>query len=166
MPEQGVQRSDQWWSDQRQRPEASDDSAAYAVRVRSVPGGLLPRACHALPWGILVVSARGLVSYYNRAYARLRGLPPGAFLGHPIEALDRRHRLRELLHTGVLPAEHATSSERRTNREIILPLWEERQLIGVLVVVIPAAERLEGGEGCLPQQLSDARRRRDFTYSV
>lgn len=122
-------------------PEAHDGANSQHVRRQVVPGGLLTRACHALPWAMLVVSAQGRVSYYNQAYAQLRGLPPGAFLGHPVAALDRRHRLRELLRTGRLPPERGVPGERRINQEIILPLWEEAQLLGIVVVVLSAVER-------------------------
>jgi len=100
----------------------------HQVWRQLVPGGLLSRVFHALPWGILVISGRGRVSFYNRTYAQLRGIALGAFLGHPVEQLDRRHRIRELLHTGQLPSERTMGQDRRTNREVILPLWEGSDL--------------------------------------
>jgi hypothetical protein len=64
-------------------------------------------------------------------------------LGQPIDKLDRRQRLRELLHTGTFPPERTVPDERRKNRERILPLWEEDwNLVGVVVVVVRAEERL------------------------
>jgi PAS domain-containing protein len=106
-----------------------------------IPGGLLSRACHTLPWGILIVSAQGTIDFYNRAYAQLRGIAPGALLGQPVALLDRRHRLRNLLRAGTLAPECTVPDERRQNREIILPVWEDDwSLIGVVVVVARAAE--------------------------
>jgi PAS domain-containing protein len=131
------QQRDRWKSAQAfQAQRESDPSAFWRPRI---PGGLLPRVCHTLPWGILVVSAQGYVDFYNRAYAQWRGISPGALLGQPVDKLDRRHRLRELLHTGTLPPEQTVPDERRKNRELILPLWEEDwNLVGVVVVVVRA----------------------------
>lgn len=105
---------------------------------KQIPGDLLARAWHALPWGMLVVSAQGCITFYNQTYARLRGLAPGALLGHPIDQLDRRHRLQELLRTGTLPPERAVPHEQRKNQETIFPVWDEnRDLTGAVVLVIP-----------------------------
>jgi PAS domain-containing protein len=100
-----------------------------------VPGGLLSRVFHTLPWGILVVSGQGHVSFYNKAYAQLRGLTPGAFLGHPVEQLDRRQSIRAVLDTGELPSRGSVRFDRRINREAILPLWEGTCIEAVIVLV-------------------------------
>jgi transcriptional regulator with PAS, ATPase and Fis domain len=108
-------------------------------------GNMLQQAVDALDLGILVLAPTGRIMYYNKAYARLRSLAPGALLGHPVEALDRRRRVRELLRTGTLPPERATSDDRRIHQETIIPLWEGGRLRGVVVVVSPIAVRAESG---------------------
>jgi hypothetical protein len=62
----------------------------------------------------------------------------GAFLGHPVEHLDRRQRIQEVLRTGQLPSEGMVRHDRRTNREVILPLGEGTHLDGLIVVVEPS----------------------------
>jgi transcriptional regulator with PAS, ATPase and Fis domain len=106
-------------------------------------GGMLQQAVDALDLGILVLAPTGRIVYYNRAYARLRSLAPGALLGHPVEALDRRRRVRELLRTGTLPPERGTPDERRVHPETIIPLWEGGRLRGVVVVVSPVPGRAQ-----------------------
>src|ERR671924_788640 len=108
-------------------------------------GGVLQQAMDALDLGLLVLAPTGRIVYYNRTYARLRGLAPGALLGHPVEALDRRRRVRELLRTGTLPPERVNTDERRIHREAIVPLWEGGHLRGVVVVVSPIQPRIESG---------------------
>jgi transcriptional regulator with PAS, ATPase and Fis domain len=110
-------------------------------------GGMLQQAMDALDLGLLVLAPTGRIVYYNRAYARLRGLAPGALLGQPVEALDRRRRVRELLRTGALPAERGKPDERRIHQETIVPVWEGGRLCGVGVVVSPIQTRVgSGGE--------------------
>jgi transcriptional regulator with PAS, ATPase and Fis domain len=106
-------------------------------------GSMLQQAVDALDLGILVLAPTGRIVYYNRAYARLRALAPGALLGHPVEALDRRRRVRELLRTGTLPSERGTPDERRIHQETIVPLWDNGRppLRGVVVVVNPISGR-------------------------
>jgi transcriptional regulator with PAS, ATPase and Fis domain len=106
-------------------------------------GGVLQQAMDALDLGLLVLAPTGRIVYYNRTYARLRGLAPGALLGHPVEALDRRRRVRELLRTGTLPPDRGSSDERRIHQETIVPLWEGGRLQGVVVVVSPIQARVE-----------------------
>src|SRR5262245_39590832 len=108
-------------------------------------GSLLQQATDALDLGLLVLAPTGRIVYYNRAYARLRGLAPGALLGQPVEALDRRRRVRELLRTGTLPPERGFHDERRTHRETIVPLWEAGRLRGVVVAVSPVLLSIESG---------------------
>ena len=86
-------------------------------------GGVLQQAMDALDLGLLVLAPTGRIVYYNRTYARLRGLAPGALLGHPVEALDRRRRVRELLRTGTLPPDRGISDERRIHQEDSKGLW-------------------------------------------
>lgn len=100
-------------------------------------GSLLQQAMDALDLGLLVLAPSGRIVYYNRAYARLRSLAPGTLLGQPVETLDRRRRVRELLRTGVLPAERGIPDDRRIHQETIVPLWEGARLRGVVVVVSP-----------------------------
>jgi transcriptional regulator with PAS, ATPase and Fis domain len=99
----------------------------------------------ALDLGILVLAPSGRIVYYNRAYARLRSFAPGALLGQSVEALDRRRRVRELLRTGVLPADRGISDERRIHQETIVPLWEGGRLRGVVVVVSPTRPQSDSG---------------------
>src|SRR5215813_2349221 len=106
-------------------------------------GNMLQQAVDALDLGILVLAPTGRIMYYNKAYARLRSLAPGALLGHPVEALDRRRRVRELLRTGTLPPERGISDDRRIHQETIVPLWEGGRLRGVVVVVSPIQMRVE-----------------------
>jgi transcriptional regulator with PAS, ATPase and Fis domain len=110
-------------------------------------GGVLQQAIDALDLGILILAPTGRVVYYNRTYARLRGLAPGALLGHPVETLDRRRRVRELLRTGALPPERGVLDERRIHQETIVPLWEGGRLQGVVVVVSPIQTRVESHAG-------------------
>jgi propionate catabolism operon transcriptional regulator len=106
-------------------------------------GGVLQQAMDALELGLLVLAPTGRIVYYNRAYARLRGLAPGALLGHPVEALDRRRRVRELIRTGTLPPERGIPEERRLHQETIVPLWEGGRLRGVVLVVSPLQTRVK-----------------------
>lgn len=108
-------------------------------------GSLLQQAIDALDLGLLVLAPTGRIVYYNRAYARLRGLAPGALLGQPVEALDRRRRVRELLRTGTLPPDRGIPDERRIHQETIVPLWEGGRLRGVVVAVSPIQPRIESG---------------------
>ena len=115
---------------------------------KQIPGDLLAQAWHALPWGMLVVSAQGRITFYNQTYAQLRGLAPGALLGHPVERLDRRHCLRELFCTGTMPPEQVVRNEQRQNWEIIFPLWDEsRSLTGAVVLVLRPGEWLRALSG-------------------
>ena len=110
-------------------------------------GSMLQQAVDALDLGLLVLAPTGRIVYYNRTYARLRGLAPGALLGQPLEALDRRRRVRELLSTGALPPERGKSDERRIHQETIVPVWEGGRLCGVVVAVSPVQTRVVSGSG-------------------
>src|ERR671923_907897 len=108
-------------------------------------GGVLQQAMDALDLGLLVLAPTGRIVYYNRTYARLRGLAPGALLGHPVEALDRRRRVRELLRTGTLPPDRGISDDRRIHQETIIPLVDGDRIRGVVVVGNPIQTRVESG---------------------
>lgn len=84
-------------------------------------GGMLQQAMDALDLGLLVLAPTGRIVYYNRAYARLRGLAPGALLGQPVEALDRRRRVRELLRTGTLPPSAGCPTNAAFTRKRLFP---------------------------------------------
>jgi transcriptional regulator with PAS, ATPase and Fis domain len=136
------------WTGRQWRSEVEGVAwEASPTRLAGGPelGNMLQQAVDALDLGILVLAPTGRIMYYNKAYARLRSLAPGALLGHPVEALDRRRRVRELLRTGTLPPERATSDDRRIHQETIIPLWEGGRLRGVVVVVSPIAARAESG---------------------
>jgi PAS domain-containing protein len=101
---------------------------------------------------MLVLSAHGRITFYNQKYAQLRGLVPGALLGHPIDRLDRRQCLRELLRTGTVPPEPVVPNEQRKNRETIFPVWDEsRDLTGAVVLVIPRVRRAVSSREVSPQ---------------
>jgi transcriptional regulator with PAS, ATPase and Fis domain len=109
-------------------------------RVPGVPSLLVLAACDASDRGILIISKQGKISYYNSTYACLRGIPPGQLVGHLLEELDRRGAVRALLRSDTLPRDTSAAIERRKNRETFIPVSEEGQLLGVVVVVTPAAE--------------------------
>jgi transcriptional regulator with PAS, ATPase and Fis domain len=109
-------------------------------RMPGVPAPLVLAACDASDRGILIISNQGKISYYNDAYACLRRIPPGQLIGHSLEELDRRKGVSALLRSGTLPRETSAAIECRKNRETFIPISEEGQLLGVVVVVMPAAE--------------------------
>lgn len=104
---------------------------------------LILKAYDALNLGILVVSRVGLVCHYNTAYAHLRKVAPGQMIGRSVYELDRRRRVRTLLHSGAPLAERPVAPERRRNKETLIPIREEGQLLGCVVVVTPASETPE-----------------------
>src|SRR5262245_2144183 len=144
-----VEHALDWVREQWRRSEGEGATwEASPARLWAGPeiDGLLQQAMDALDLGLLVLAPTGRIVYYNRAYARLRGIAPGALLGHPVDALDRRRRVRELLRTGTLPPERGTPDERRTHQETIVPLWEGGRLRGVVVVVVsPIQARVDSG---------------------
>lgn len=70
--------------------------------------------------GVLIISKAGRVLYYNAVYARLRHITPGQMIGRPLEELDRRGAVRELLRLGTLPPEKAVADDRRMNTETLV----------------------------------------------
>lgn len=101
---------------------------------------LISKAYDALNLGILVVSHVGMVCHYNAAYARLRKVSPDEMIGRLVHEIDRRGQVTTLLHSGVpLPERHVVH-ERRRNKETLIPIREEGQLLGCVVVVTPASE--------------------------
>lgn len=119
------------------------DSSPARLGAGAEIGSMLQQAIDTLDLGLLVLAPTGRIVYYNRTYARLRGLAPGVLLDQPVEALDRRRRVRDLLRTGTLPPERGMTDERRTHRETIMPLWEGGRLRGVVVIVSPIQSRFE-----------------------
>ncbi|MBI3325785.1 MAG: sigma 54-interacting transcriptional regulator [Nitrospinae bacterium] len=132
MAESGEGSEEEQWT-------RAEDHGGYGPGFPSVRLDLLQRAFDALEVGLLIVS-REEVCFYNAAYAQLRHLSPSAPHGRPLEEVDRRHRLQRLLQTGRLPPELPMAVERRGNRESLLPLWKGEELLGVVVVVTPAAQ--------------------------
>jgi transcriptional regulator with PAS, ATPase and Fis domain len=126
---------------------------------------LILRAYDTLEEGILVVSPGGEIRYYNQVYARLRHLSPGALLGHPLEEIDRRHRLRQLLRTGTLPPDVSPARERRRHRETLLPIRDGEQLLGVVAVVNSATSRGEHGNAPGPRRAGSATAQ-DFPWAT
>ncbi|MFQ5657270.1 MAG: sigma-54 interaction domain-containing protein [Candidatus Methylomirabilales bacterium] len=101
---------------------------------------LISKAYDALNLGILVVSHVGMVCHYNAAYARLRKVSPGEMVGRSVHELDRRGHVTMLLHSGAPLPEKRVIPERRRNRETLIPIREEGQLLGCVVIVTPASE--------------------------
>ncbi|GIX45885.1 MAG: sigma-54-dependent Fis family transcriptional regulator [Candidatus Tectimicrobiota bacterium] len=120
--------------------DASQEEARPRLWTPSDPTALILHAYDVLNHGLLVVSQAGEISYYNQTYARLRHLVPGELVGHRLEEIDRRRRLRTLLHTGSLPEEEPAGLDLRRNEEVIVPVYEAGQLVGAVVVVVPQAE--------------------------
>src|SRR5262245_13347221 len=85
---------------------------------------LVPWAFETQQLGILVVALDGTIAHYNEPYAKLRGVPLGALVGQPVEALERRQRLRQLLQTGQLLPDSSVTSERRQSKQALIPVWD------------------------------------------
>jgi len=109
-------------------------------RVKGVHAPLVLATCDDSDLGILIISKQGKISYYNDAYARLRRIPPGQLIGHSLDEIDRRKGVRVLLRSGTLPRITPVDIECRKNRETIIPINEEWQPMGAVVVVMPPAE--------------------------
>ncbi len=108
------------------------------------PPSLLLRAFDALNFGILVVSHEGLVRYYNAAYARLRNIPSGEMMFRPLDEVERRRDMRRnirvLLHPGAFPPARHGPPEFQANGESLIPVYEGKKLLGIVVVVMPPSE--------------------------
>jgi transcriptional regulator with PAS, ATPase and Fis domain len=107
------------------------------------PNDLVLRAYEAMDLGILVVSHDGLISHYNSMYAQLRHIPPDGLIGHPVAELDRRESIRAFLETGVAQPDRPIDFDRRRNHETFIPLQEDGERLGCIVIVTPV-ERLAG----------------------
>ncbi|MCZ6873397.1 MAG: sigma 54-interacting transcriptional regulator [bacterium] len=107
---------------------------------------LLLRAYDALDMALLVVSHDGLIHHYNQAYAELRSIALDEMVGHPVAKLDRRASIKRFLHAGAQPQGKAPGLDLRRNQETILPIEEEGHLLGCVVLVTPAAQRLQNSE--------------------
>jgi transcriptional regulator with PAS, ATPase and Fis domain len=104
---------------------------------------LLLRAYDALDMAMLVVSHDGFIQHYNNAYAELRSIALDDLVGYPVAKLDRRESIKSFLHSGVLPQGKASGLDLRRNQETILPIEEEGQILGCVVLVTPNAQRLQ-----------------------
>jgi transcriptional regulator with PAS, ATPase and Fis domain len=104
------------------------------------PPFLLLRAFDALNFGILVISHKGRVRYYNAAYARLRNIPPGEMMFRPFDELERRRDILGLLHPEAIPPARHGQPEFRENGESLIPVYEGKKLLGIVVIVMPPSE--------------------------
>ncbi|MFQ5929057.1 MAG: sigma-54 interaction domain-containing protein, partial [Acidobacteriota bacterium] len=100
---------------------------------------LVFKGLDALDVGMLVISNSGTICYYNADYARRRKVAPGEMIGRSVDDLDRRGQVMALLRSGVVSPEKPVSPERRENKEVLIPIHEEGQLLGCVVVVAPAS---------------------------
>ena len=105
---------------------------------------LILRAYDALNLGILVVSHEGIIHHYNAAYAQLRNISPDEMIGYPVAKIDRRETIKAFLQSGILPSVKSPDFELRRNQETFLPIQEDDHLLGCIVLVTPASERLYG----------------------
>ncbi len=142
------------------------DATKYSVHLGDEPLDLIFRAYDALEQGLLVVSNEGLISHYNAAYARLRNIPVGALLGHPVEAVDRRGSLRALLRSGTPPSVQPVDFELRKNQETLIPIREGHRLLGGIVLVTPAAARLSGASQSTRRRSSPTKTPWTVQYAV
>lgn len=127
----------------RQRWQRHDAPEPPHSMTESIdPADLALRAYDALNMGLLVVSHEGLISHYNSAYAQLRNIPLGQMIGHPVAEIDRRESIQAFLATGVPRLEKSADFNMRRNQESFIPIQEGRQLLGCIVLVHPASERL------------------------
>jgi transcriptional regulator with PAS, ATPase and Fis domain len=101
------------------------------------PTDLILRAYDALDMGILVVSHDGIIHHYNTAYAELRNIALGEMVGHPVTVLDRRQSIGAFLRSGILPRAKPVDVDMRRNQETLVPIQEEGQLLGCIVIVTP-----------------------------
>jgi transcriptional regulator with PAS, ATPase and Fis domain len=102
--------------------------------------GLILRSYDALNMGILVVSHEGIVHHYNSTYAELRNIALGEMVGHPVATLDRRESIGSFLRSGALPPAKPADLDLRRNQETLLPIQEEGQMLGCIVLVTPLSE--------------------------
>lgn len=108
------------------------------------PTELTLRAYDALNMGILVVSYEGIIHHYNAAYAQLRSITPDEMLGQPVTKIDRRENVKTFLQSGIHPPGKPMDFDLRRNQESFIPIQEAGKLLGCIVLVTPAAERLDG----------------------
>lgn len=108
------------------------------------PTSLVLRAYDAMHMGILVVSKEGIIRHYNSLYAQLRRIPCGRMIGREVAEIDRRQSIRTFLETRTPQADRPVDFEMRRNQETFVPIQEDGHFLGCIVLVTPAAERLEG----------------------
>jgi transcriptional regulator with PAS, ATPase and Fis domain len=99
-------------------------------------------AFDSLNMGILVCSTDAKVCCYNEVFGRLRGIGPDEMIGHPVEEVYSRRRLRMLLQSAPPPREEPTLSERRKHRDVLVPIQQDGVLLGGVVVVQPVSNDL------------------------
>src|SRR5574337_141749 len=90
----------------------SQQHASDLLRMPAIPEELVLAALDASDQGILIISKNARIIYHNAAYARLRQIPSGQMVGHPLEELDCRRDVRELLQSGSLPPDKTVVIEQ------------------------------------------------------
>lgn len=119
----------------------SKQPASDLLRMPVIPEELVLAALDASDQGILIISKDARIIYHNAAYARLRQIPSGQMVGHPLEELDCRRDVRELLQSGSLPPDKTVVIERRMHKESLVPVTNgQGDLLGVIVVMTPVNE--------------------------
>lgn len=66
-------------------------------------------------------------------------------VGCAVEELDRRQRIRSFLRSGTLPPDKPVAVDYRHNKEVLIPLQDAGQLLGVISLVTPPAETNKHG---------------------
>jgi transcriptional regulator with PAS, ATPase and Fis domain len=115
--------------------------------THSDPMQLVLRAYDAMHTGILVVSREGIIQHCNMAYAQLRHIPSERMIGRPVTELDRRQTIRTFLETGTPRPERAMDLEMRHHQETFVPIQEDGQFLGCIVLVSALTERLGASAG-------------------
>jgi len=136
---------DRGWSASGESPLPPLEKGPSALQT------LVPWAFETVQLGILVVAHDGTIVHYNAPYAQLRGMPLGALVGQPVEALERRQRLRQLLQTGLLLPDASAPSERRQSKQALIPVWDGGVLYGAIVLIPPEALPAVGLQPSLPR---------------
>jgi len=74
-------------------------------------------------------------------------------VGRPVEELDRRQSIKTLLRTGRLPTKTPVVPERREVKQVLIPLWDMGELVGVVVLIVSSSELAKPNRPNLPRHL-------------